>query len=128
MAHVEWSAGIDSVSGALSKPGKNPQHSCNKMLLGTHRVAPTESNQCNRLYLRKKTVRTTPITPDEAAARLRFSTVAAMVKQRKGDLTKIASDQAAFLEQKDLPNGRKTMKAYYWKVCGDQYDQDLANG
>jgi len=128
MAHVEWSAGIDSVSGALSKPGNNPQHSCNKMLLGTHRVAPTESNKCNRLYLRKKTVRTTPITPDEAAARLRFSTVAAMVKQRKGDLTKIASDQAAFLEQKDLAGGKKTLKAYYWKICGEAYDDSLANG
>ena len=33
MAKVEWSAGIDSVSGALSKPGKNGQHSCAKMLL-----------------------------------------------------------------------------------------------
>jgi len=128
MAHVEWSAGIDSVSGALSKPGNNPQHSCNKMLLGTHRVAPTESNQCNRLYLRKKTVRTTPVTPDEAAARLRFSTVAAMVKQRKGDLTKIAADQANFIAQKDLADGKKTLKAYYWKVCGDQYDESLANG
>ncbi len=128
MAHVEWSAGIDSVSGALSKPGNNPQHSCNKMLLGTHRVAPTENNQCNRLYLRKKVKRTTPITADEAAARLRFSTVAAMVKQRKGDLTKIASDQAAFLEQKDLAGGKKTLKAYYWKICGDQYDESLANG
>ena len=128
MAKVEWSAGIDSVSGALSKPGKNGQHSCAKMLLGTHRVAPTESNKCNRLYMRKKTVRTTPITADEAAARLRFSTVAAMVKQRKGDLTKIAADQQAFLEQKDLPSGRKTLKAYYWKVCGDAYDESLANG
>ena len=128
MAHVEWSAGIDSVSGALSKPGSNPQHSCNKMLLGTHRVAPTESNQCNRLYLRKKTVRTTPVTPDEAAARLRFSTVAAMVKQRKGDLTMIAADQQAFIAQKDLPSGKKTMKAYYWLVCGNEYDANLANG
>ena len=119
MAHVEWSAGIDSVSGALSKPGNNPQHSCNKMLLGTHRVAPTENNQCER---------TTPITADEAAARLRFSTVAAMVKQRKGDLTKIAADQAAFIAQKDLADGKKTLKAYYWKICGDQYDESLANG
>ena len=125
MAHVEWSAGIDSVSGALSKPGKSSQHSCNKMLLGTHRVAPTDNNQCTRLYLRKKVKRTTPITPDEAAARLRFSTVAAMVEQRKGDLTKIASDQQAFLAQKDLADGKKTMKAYYWKICGDQYDKSL---
>ena len=46
MAKVEWSAGIDSVSGALSKPGTNPQHSCAKMLLGTHRTwhAPHSSD------------------------------------------------------------------------------------
>ena len=37
MAKVQWSTGIDHVSGALSKPGKNPQHSCTQMLLGTHR-------------------------------------------------------------------------------------------
>ena len=98
------------------------------MLLGTHRVAPTENNQCNRLYLRKKVKRTTPISADEAAARLRFSTVAAMVKQRKGDLTKIVADQAAFLEQKDLAGGKKTLKAYYWKICGEAYDESLANG
>ena len=95
------------------------------MLLGTHRVAPTENNQCNRLYLRKKTVRTTPLTPDEAAARLRFSTVSAMIKARKADVTKIAADQAAFIAQKDLADGKKTMKAWYWKVCGDAYDESL---
>ena len=54
MAKVEWSAGIDHVSGALSKPGKNPQHSCNKMLLGTHRTAATTNPNCNRLFLRQK--------------------------------------------------------------------------
>ena len=53
MAKVEWSAGIDHVSGALSKPSKSGQHSCTKMLLGTHRVAATESKDCNRLYLRQ---------------------------------------------------------------------------
>ena len=124
MAHVEWSAGIDSVSGALSKPGSNPQHSCNKMLLGTHRVAPTESNQCNRLYLRKKTKRATSPTEDELFARIRFSTVAQMVNERKKDLTKITSDQQAFLAQKDLADGKKIMKAWYWMVCGDAYDTE----
>ena len=59
MAKVEWSAGIDSVSGALAKPSKSGQHSCTKMLLGTHRTAPTESNKCNNLYLRKPVKRTT---------------------------------------------------------------------
>ena len=128
MAKVEWSAGIDHVSGALSKPGKNGQHSCAKMLLGTHRVAPTESNQCNRLYLRKKTKRATSPTEDELFARMRFSTVAQMVNERKKDLTKITADQQAFLAQRDLAGGKKTMKAYYWMVCGDEYDTEHPRG
>ena len=123
MAHVEWSAGIDSVSGALSKPGKNGQHSCAKMLLGTHRVAPTESDQCNRLYLRKKTKRTAPLSDDEIAARARFTAVSAMVRDRKADLTKITADQRAFIAQKDLAGGKKTMRAWYWLVCGAEYDE-----
>ena len=124
MAKVEWSAGIDSVSGALSKPGKNGQHSCAKMLLGTHRVAATESKDCNRLYMRKKVQRSTSPTEDELFARMRFSTVAQMVNDRRKDLTKITADQRAFLAQKDTAGGKKTMKAYYWMVCGDQYDQE----
>ena len=48
MAKVEWSTGIDSVSGALSKPSKSGQHSCTKMLLATHRIAETTSSDCNR--------------------------------------------------------------------------------
>ena len=126
MAHVEWSAGIDSVSGALSKPGNNPQHSCNKMLLGTHRIAPTQSNQCNRIYLRKKVKRSTPVTSKEISIRSRFAAISRAVAERKEDLSKLSADQAAFIAQKDLPDGKKTMKAYYWLICGQEYDQ--ANG
>jgi hypothetical protein len=122
MAKVEWSAGIDSVSGALSKPGSNPQHSCEKMLLGTHRIAATENPNCNRLYLRKKTKRSTPLSADERDARARFAEVAAAVKLRKGNLTTLSQDQANFLAQKDTAGGKRTMKAYLWKVCGDEYD------
>ena len=122
MAKVEWSAGIDSVSGALSKPSKSGQHSCNKMLLGTHRVAPTESNKCNRLYLRKKVKRTTEVTTKELAARNRFAAVRAAVKDRKDNLTTFASDQAAFIAQMNTAGGKKTFLSYLWKVCGDAYD------
>ena len=122
MAKVTWSAGIDHVSGALAKPGKNGQHSCAKMLLGTHRVAPTESKDCNRLYMRSKTQRSTQPTGDELKARERFAAVAALVKARKGDLSQISADQDAFLAQKDIAGGKKTMRAYLWKVCGEQYD------
>ncbi len=122
MAHVEWSAGIDSVSGALSKPGKNGQHRCAKMLLGTHRVAATENPNCNRLYVRKRVVRSTSPGPDEIAARVRFAAVAAAVKTRSKDLMSMSSDQAAFLAQKDTAGGKKTLKAWYWMVCGEEYD------
>ncbi len=122
MAKVEWSAGIDHVSGALSKPGKNGQHSCAKMLLGTHRIAATESPDCNRIYLRKKVKRSTPLSSNELDARARFAAVAAAVKARKSDLNKITTDQQNFAAQKDTAGGKKTMKAYLWKVCGDEYD------
>ena len=122
MAKVTYSAGIDSVSGALSKPSKSGQHSCSKMLLATHRVAATQSNACNRLYLRNKVERSTPLTSNELDARARFAAVAAAVKARKSDLNKITTDQQNFAAQKDTAGGKKTMKAYLWKVCGQEYD------
>ena len=128
MAKVEWSAGIDHVSGALSKPGKNGQHSCTKMLLGTHRVAATESKDCNRLYLRKKVQRSTVPTERELFARVRFAAVAEAVNNRSQDLSKITTDQQAFLAQKDLSGGKKTMKAWYWQVCGNEYDAEHPRG
>ena len=127
MAKVVYATGIDYAQGSLAKPTVKNGHICGTYLIGTHRTAPTENPHCTRLYVHKADVyeRTTPLSPDEAAARLRFSTVSAMVKARKGDLTKIAADQAAFMAQKDLPNGKKTLKAYYWLVCGNEYDENL---
>ena len=122
MAKVEWSAGIDSVSGALAKPGSNPQHSCNKMLLGTHRVAETTSPDCNRLYLRKKVKRSTPLSQDEMLNHSRFTAVSRAVNQRAHDLTKIAQDKTAFEAQKDSAGGCRTMKEWLWKVEGEAYD------
>ena len=100
MAKVVWGAGIDHVSGALSKPSKNSQHSCEKMLLATHRTAATMSKDCNRLYLREVTKRTTPVTADEQVVRNRFAQVARAVNQRRNDLSKIAGDLAGFNAQK----------------------------
>ena len=123
MAKVTWSAGIDHVSGALSKPGKG-QHSCKNMLLGTHRVAPTESTNCNRMYIRKNAKRKSSPSARELNARNRFTEVRAMVATRKADLTKITADQAAFAAQKDQAEGKKTMNAWYWMVCGAQWEQE----
>ena len=127
MAKVEWSAGIDSVSGALAKPTKSGHHNCEKMLLGTHRVAATTSDTCNRVYIRRKVQRSTMPKAKELAARSRFTEVSAMVRTRSKDLMQIAADQAAFLAQKDTAGGIKTMKAWYWKTCGDEYDAQHGN-
>ena len=124
MAKVTYSAGIDSVSGALSKPSKSGQHSCSKMLLATHRVAATQSNACNRLYLRNKVERSTPLTSNELDARARFAAVAAAVKARKSDLNKSTTDQVNFAAQNDQAGGKKTMRAYLWKICGEAYDAE----
>jgi hypothetical protein len=123
MASVTYSAGIDHVSGALSKPGKSGQHSCEKMLLATHRTAATTSNKCNRLYLRTPQKRTSPLTNKEFEARARFSIVAGMIKARKADLMKITTDQQNFIAQKNDPAGAKTMTQYYWRICGAEYDE-----
>ena len=124
MAKVEWSAGIDHVSGALSKPSKSGQHSCAKMLLGTHRVAATTNNNCNRVYLRKKVKRSTPVTADEQAQRARFAAIARAVAARGNDLAQAAADITAFNAQKDQPGGLKTLKAYRWNICAAAYDQN----
>ena len=128
MAKVEWSAGIDSVSGALSKPSKSGQHSCSKMLLGTHRVAATTSNKCNRLYLRKKVERSTEPTARELQIRARFSAIAALIAQKRRDPVEMQTIQAAFLAQKDDANGYKTLTKYLWATLGDDYDKDHPNG
>ena len=93
------------------------------MLLGTHRVAATESKDCNRVYIRKKTKRSTPISDREQAVRSRFQSVALAVKTRSKNLSTLTTDQAAFEAQKGLANGKKTFKAYLWMVCGEAYDQ-----
>ncbi|MBR6304621.1 MAG: hypothetical protein IKR37_03210, partial [Paludibacteraceae bacterium] len=89
-----------------------------------HRVAPTENPNCTRLYIRKADAyeRSTQPSTDELNARSRFAAVSAMVKARKRDLEHIAEDQENFLAQKDTALGKKTMRAYLWKVCGDLYD------
>ena len=122
MAKVNWSAGIDSVSGALAKPSKSGQHSCEKMLLGTHRVAATTSNDCNRVYIRRKVKRATDPTSNELLARARFTAVSNAVRLRRKDLMQINQDQQAFLAQRDTAGGKKTLTAYLWKICGDDYD------
>ena len=124
MGKVTYSPGIEYVSGALAKAKKKEGHRCGDYLIGTHRTAATENPDCTRLYIRKGTSyeRTSPLSNKELDARARFSAVAAAVKARKEDLNNITQDQLNFAAQKDTAGGKKTMKAYLWKVCGDIYD------
>jgi prephenate dehydratase len=94
------------------------------MLLGTHRVAATTSNKCNRIYLRKKVERSTEPTSDELAARTRFSIVSAQVAQRKKNLATMNQDREAFETQKNTPGGKKTLVSYLWMVVGAAYDAE----
>ena len=126
MASVTYSAGIDHISGALSKPSKTGQHSCEKMLLATHRTAETTSNQCNRIYLRVPVKRTSPLSAREHQIRNRFVGVVALIKARSTDLSRITQDQMDYIAQRNEPGGAKTMKQYYWKICGAEWDQTHA--
>ncbi|MBR6167592.1 MAG: hypothetical protein IKQ50_04085 [Paludibacteraceae bacterium] len=124
MGKVKYATGIDYVKGSLAKPKKKDGHSCGTYLIGTHREAETQNPNCTRLFIREANVydRTTPLSTKEMQAQSRFAAVAAAVKTRAKSLEYAASDRAAFLEQKNEANGRKTMKSYLWKVCGDIYD------
>ena len=127
MAKVEYADAIKTVSGALTKINKKSQHAADqKMVLATHRVAPTQNPNCSRLYLRglNSISRSTPVTTEETRIRNRFSAVAAAVSARSKDLMKISADQAAFAAQKDAPNGKKTMRAFLWKLEKEAYDQE----
>ncbi len=127
MAKVEYADAIKTVSGALTKINKKSQHAADqKMVLATHRVAPTQNPNCSRLYLRglNSVTRTTPITADETRIRNRFAAIAAAVAARAKDLMKISADQAAYVAQKDQPNGKKTMRSYLWKLEKEAYDAE----
>ena len=127
MAKVEYADAIKTVSGALTKINKKSQHAADqKMVLATHRVAPTQNPNCSRLYLRglNSISRSTPVTTEETRIRNRFSAVAAAVAARAKDLMKISADQAAFAAQKDQPGGKKTMRSYLWKLEKEAYDAE----
>ena len=124
MGVVKYSNGIEYVRGSLAKPKIKEGHSHGTYLTGTHREAPTQNSNCTRLYIRNADTykRTTPPSAKEMAAKTRFKAVAQAVLERAQDLTKMTQDQQDFLAQKNLDGGKRTLKAYLWKVCGDIYD------
>ena len=123
-------AGIETISGALMKPKKKEGHKCGNYLIATHREAASTSDACQRLYSKKASAynRSTSPGANELRARARFGAVAAAVKARSKNLSLMTSDQAAFIAQKDLADGKKTLRAYYWYICGQEYDQEHGQG
>ncbi len=116
--------GIETISGALKRPKKIDGHNHGNYMVAVHRKAASENPNCQRVYTfgADRYKRTSPLSAKETTARTRFTEVSALVKARAKDLNKISADQAAFVAQKDLPGGKKTMRAYLWKVCGQEYD------
>ena len=129
MGKVKYATGIDYVQGSLAKPTVKEGHTCGTYLIGTHRTAATTNPNCTSLYVREADTykRTSQPSSKELAARARFTAVAAAIKTRKADLMSVANDEAAFMAQKNLPGGKKTLKAWYWMVCGNEYDQEHGN-
>ena len=129
MGKVTYSPGIQYVQGSLAKPKKIDGHSHGDYLIGTHRTAATTNPNCTSLYVREADTykRTSQPSSKELAARARFTAVSAAIKVRKADLMSVANDEAAFMAQKNLPGGKKTLKAWYWMVCGAEYDQEHGN-
>ena len=130
MAEVKWAEGIEYVSGLVTKRPKagTPHSEHSNALLATHRVAATTNPVCTRIYMVGPYSRSTQPSAKELDARARFTAVRAAVKTRKADLMAITQDQIAFKAQKDQPNGKKTMNAYLWYVCGQEYDAQHSNG
>ena len=118
-------AGIEYIQGALKRPKKQNGHNHGNYLVATHRVAETTNPNCQRLYTfdADRYKRSTAPSTDELAKRERFAAVGRAVAVRKKNLSLITQDQANFQDQKDSPNGKKTMKAYLWSLELAAYDQ-----
>ena len=128
MAKATYAPMFETVSGALNKIDKKSPHAADqKMVLATHRKAPTTSPDCSRVYLRglSSVTRTTPVTAKETGIRTKFAAVSTAVNARLQVPTKLAADEAAFKAQKDAANGKKTMRSYLWSLESTAYDESL---
>ena len=100
---------VDYISGKISRKFRTIYH---------------RRKDNDRRYTQVRGDRTTQPTSDELKARERFAAVALMVKNRKGNLSLISQDQEAFLAQRNTAGGKKTILAYLWLVCGQEYNAE----
>ena len=133
MGLLKLPTGIEQVSGQISyKPNKKKdQHWKHKdVMLAKHRKAPSMSDNCQSLFFvsgEEWYKRGSVPSAREMQNRVRFKTISQNVAERKIDLMRISQDQQAFLAQREEPNGIRTFNAWYWKVCGDEYDAQHGN-
>ena len=120
-------AGIETISGAMKRPKKLQGHNHGNYLVATHRIAESTNPNCQRVYSfdADRYKRTTAVTAKEQAQREKFGSIAAAVTARRKDLSKIAADTQAFLEQRET--GKKTMRSYLWSLEKKAYE-DAHNG
>ena len=114
MAKLEYSYPITAVHGMLDRKTK---------FGAAKRVARNQQGESKPFSVRYGQ-RTSQPSTDELAARARFSAVRTAVKARKLDSLKARTDAASFKEQSTY----KTMNAYLWYLCGQEYDAELAEG
>ena len=128
MAVAVYADVVSSLSGALTKINKKSPHAVGqKMVLATHRVAPTSQvGKCNRMYLRglNSVTRSTPVSETETEHRSKFAVVSAAVNARMKDASKQAADLAAFNAQKNDKGGKPTMRTYLWAIESAAYDEN----
>ena len=112
-------AGIETISGALKRPKKIDGHNHGNYLVMTHRTAESTNPNCQRIYsfAPDRYKRSVPFSQAEIAHHNRFKAIAQAVAARRADLSKVTQDQVAFKAQKDLQNGKKTMRSYLWSLC-----------
>ena len=118
MAKILFAAGIEEVSGALSKVNRKSMHVDDQnMFLATHRKAETMSKTCQRAYYRKSPQIAwgqNPLVSVETTKRREiFVNRRKAVASRRKDLSKISMDLTSFLAyKKDHPN--TTFMWFYW--------------
>ena len=125
MAVTKYAPMFEVVSGALTKINKKSPHAADqKMVLATHRVAPTTSKNCLRVYLRDldSITRSTPVKASEIQQRQRFAAISAAVNARLKDPSKMSADEAAYRAQKNTAGGKKTLRSYIWSLEMVAYD------
>ena len=125
MAKASYAPMFETVSGALNKINKKSPHAQDqKMVLATHRKAPTTSPDCSRVYLRglSSVSRSTQPTAKEQTVRTKFAAVSTAVNTRLKDTSRQAADLEAFKAQKDTANGKTTMRSYLWSLESSAYD------